>query len=72
VAHIMTTRNIGGPIDWATLYGREQYRPTDGEALQAECRRMHREGLKPRDIAVALKIGVAAVLQVLEVATEAQ
>lgn len=68
----MTTRNIGGTLNWATLYGREQHRPTDGEALQAECRRMHREGLKPRDIAVALKIGVAAVLQALELAAEAQ
>jgi hypothetical protein len=47
VAHIMTTRNIGGPLDWATLYGRDQHRPTDGEALQAEIRRTYCDGLRP-------------------------
>jgi hypothetical protein len=63
----MTTRtSIGGPLDWATLYGRDQYRPTDPAVIAAAILSMHHQGLKPRDIAVALKIGVPAVLQVLE------
>jgi hypothetical protein len=58
-------RNIGGPIDWATLYGRDQHRPTDGENMQAECRRLRDSGLMVHDIAVTLRIGVAAVHQAL-------
>jgi hypothetical protein len=61
----MTARNIGGPIDWATLYGRDQHRPTDGEAVQAECRRLRETGLTPHDIANVLKIGLGAVQQAL-------
>ncbi len=66
------TRNIGGPIDWATLYGRDQHRPTDGETLRAEIRHLHASGLKTHDIAASLRIGVTAVDQALEVAAEAQ
>jgi hypothetical protein len=61
----MSTRNIGGPIDWATLYGRNQHRPTDGETLQAEIRHLHSTGLTTQDIAASLRIGVAAVQQAL-------
>jgi hypothetical protein len=61
----MTTRNIGGPVDWAVLYGRDQHRPTDGETMQAEIRHLHSTGLTVRDIAAALRIGVAAVEQAL-------
>jgi hypothetical protein len=61
----MTTRNIGGTLDWAVLYGRNQYRPTDGETMQAEIRHLHSTGLKPHDIAASLHIGVAAVEQAL-------
>jgi len=56
---------IGGRLDWALLYGRrDQHRP-NGETLQAEIRRLHRDGLKVLDIANALHLGVAAVLQAL-------
>ena len=62
----MTSRtSIGGPIDWATLYGRDQYRPDDGETLQAECRRLRDSGLMAHDIAATLRIGVGAVHQAL-------
>jgi hypothetical protein len=57
-------RDIGGPIDWATLYGRDQYRPTDCE-MQAEIRRLSGDGMKPRDISDSLRIGLAAVHQAL-------
>jgi hypothetical protein len=68
----MTSRtSIGGPIDWAVLYGRDQYRPTDGEALQAEIRRLHESGLTAHDISSSLHIGVAAVLQALQGASHA-
>jgi hypothetical protein len=42
------------------------HRPTDPQLIATEVRSLYRQGLKPRDIAVALKIGVPAVLQVLE------
>jgi hypothetical protein len=62
----MTPRtSIGGPLDWATLYGRDQHRPTDSQAITAEIRRLRLTGLTPRDIATALRIGVAAVVQAL-------
>jgi hypothetical protein len=61
----MNARNIGGPIDWATLYGRDQHRPTDGKTMQAEIRHLHSTGLTARDIAASLHIGVAAVEQAL-------
>jgi len=50
----------------------QMHRPTDPAVIAAEVRRMYREGLKVRDIAVALRIGVPAVLQVLDAATGAQ
>lgn len=62
----MTTRNIGGTIDWATLYGRDQHRPTDGKTMQAEIRHLHSTGLTVHDIASTLRIGVAAVQQALK------
>lgn len=52
-----------------TLYARDTHRPTDGETLQAEIRRLHSTGLKPRDIADSLRIGLAAVQQALREAT---
>jgi hypothetical protein len=50
--------------DWRRLA--ELHRPTDPAVIAAEVRSLYRQGLKPRDIAVALRIGVPAVLQVLE------
>jgi hypothetical protein len=62
----MSAPSIGGPLDWALLYGRRDlYRPTDPTLIAAEVRRMHRDGLKVRDIADSLRIGVAAVTQAL-------
>lgn len=64
----MTSRNIGGVLDMAAmaaLYGRDTHRPTDGEALQAEIRRLHQTGLTARDIANSLRLGLGAVLEAL-------
>lgn len=61
----MTTRNIGGPIDWAVLYGRNQHQPTDTAVLVSEIQRLSATGLTAHDIAASLRIGVAAVLQAL-------
>ncbi len=41
------------------------HRPTDGETLQAECRRLRDGGLKPHDIANVLRLGLGAVEQAL-------
>jgi hypothetical protein len=62
----MSTRNIGGTLDWAALYGRDQHRPTDGKTMQAEIRHLHSTGLTVHDIASTLHIGVAAVQQALK------
>ncbi len=61
---------MSSQYNWTQLA--QMHRPTDPAVIAAEIRRMYREGLKPRDIAVALRLGVSAVLQVLDVATEAQ
>jgi hypothetical protein len=36
------------------------YRPTDRESLQREARQLAAIGLKPRDIAEALRLGITA------------
>ncbi len=63
------TRNIGGTLDMAAmamLYGsRDQHRPSDPAVIAAEIRRLHRDGLKPRDIANSLRLGLGAVLEAL-------
>jgi hypothetical protein len=41
------------------------HRPTDGETLQAECRRLRDSGLTAHDIASAMRLGLGAVLQAL-------
>jgi hypothetical protein len=42
------------------------HRPTDGDALQAEIRRLRQTGLTAHDIASTLRMGVAAVEQALQ------
>lgn len=42
-----------------------EHRPTDPDALAIEIHRLHRGGLKPRDIASALRLDLAAVLTAL-------
>ena len=59
------TRNIGGTLDWATLYGRDQHRPTDSQAIAVEIRRLRQTGLTARDIATSLRLGLGAVLEAL-------
>jgi hypothetical protein len=59
------TRNIGGQLDYAKLA--ELHRPADQQAIANEVRRLHSEGLKPRDIASALHLGLNAVLALLRV-----
>jgi hypothetical protein len=58
------------PFDLTGVHGTwhmlaHMHRPTDGDALQAECRRLRDSGLMVHDIADTLHIGVAAVQQAL-------
>jgi hypothetical protein len=46
--------------DW-----RDMFKPTDPTAIAAEIRRLHQTGLKPRDIATSLRMGLGAVLEAL-------
>jgi hypothetical protein len=57
------TRSIGGLLDYARLA--ELNRPADGDALAREVRRLLRDGLKPRDISIALRLDLAHVLELL-------
>ena len=62
----MSRRSIAGKLDLATydaLAG--LHRPADPAALRAECRRLHSTGLKPRDIACALRLALGQVLEAL-------
>jgi hypothetical protein len=52
--------SIGGQLDYARLA--ELHKPTDPSA---QIRRMHNEGLKPRDIASVLAIHIDVVLRAL-------
>jgi hypothetical protein len=49
--------------DWRLLA--EMYKPTDPAAIALEIRRQHRTGLKPRDIATALRVDIGDVLAAL-------
>lgn len=52
--------------DHRTYYERaQQYRPTDVERLRAEVRRLIAEGLRVRDIALALRMNDADVINLL-------
>lgn len=57
--------NIGGPLDYAALTGRDRHRPQDGPTLRAAAVEMARSGLLPRDIASSLGLTEAAVRQLL-------
>jgi hypothetical protein len=62
----MTPRtSIGGPLDWATLYGRDQHRPTEPAAIGAAARELAASGLKVRDIADALRLSEGVVSTLL-------
>jgi len=50
-------------LDYTALA--QLHRPSDPPALRAECRRFLATGLKPRDVAVALRIDLALVLEPL-------
>ena len=55
---------IGGMVDYQRLA--DLHRPSNSAQIAMEIRRLKADGLKPRDFAVALRIDVAAVLQVIE------
>ena len=59
-------RTIGGALDYRVLA--ELHRPRDDASLAAECRRLHATGLTPRDVATALRVDLANVLEWLRVA----
>lgn len=56
-------RVIPGVMDYALLA--QKHRPTDQTALRAEVCRLATTGLKPIDIATALRLDLAAVLEML-------
>ena len=57
------TRNIGGALDYARLA--ELNRPANKADLAREVTRLVETGLKPRDVAQALRIDLAEVLTLL-------
>jgi hypothetical protein len=59
----MTRRTVPGQLGYHELA--LLYRPTDPAALKAEIRRMRSRGLLPRDIATALRLDLAAVVEAL-------
>jgi hypothetical protein len=65
----MTWTTIPGALDldaMAVLYGRDQYRPTDPEQLGGEIRRLARSGLKPLEIARAMRLTLEQIERILE------
>ena len=50
---------------YQALSGRDRHRPTDPEVLATEIRRLHASGLRPRDIAQALRLDLGTVLGAL-------
>ena len=63
----MSRVNVPGQHSACDLYAAlsRRYRPTDPAAIAAECRRLCGTGLKPRDVAQALRIDLAAVVEAL-------
>ncbi len=59
-------KSIGGVLLYELLA--QQHRPLDDAALAAECRRLHATGLTPRDVAIAMRVDLAIVLDWLRVA----
>ena len=60
----MSRSNVGGRLDYARLAN--LHRPADPAAIAREVRRLHNTGLKPRDIAVALRIAPDQVMNMLD------
>lgn len=60
----MSTRSIGGTLDLEAL--RMLHRPADPRLLAAEARRLAATGLRPRDIAQALRLPMSEVLSALQ------
>ena len=54
---------IPGGLDWRAQA--DLHRPTDRGAVAAEIRRLVANGLKPRDVAAALRLGLGQVLEAL-------
>jgi hypothetical protein len=59
------SRRIGGELDWRALADR--HRPRDPGALAREIRRQVASGLKPRDVASAMRLDLGQVLAALRV-----
>lgn len=57
-------RRIGGVLDLEAL--RQLHRPSDPHRLAAEARRLAGTGLKPRDVAQALRLPLPEVLAALQ------
>jgi hypothetical protein len=61
----MTRPSIGGTHGHellAALSGRDRHRPTDPQLIAKECRRLAATGLRPRDIAAALRLDLTFVI----------
>jgi hypothetical protein len=59
----MTRPTVGGSLNYAVLA--QLHKPTDPRAIAVEIRRMHAGGLKPRDVAVALRLDLSQVLEAI-------
>ena len=53
-----------GLVDWRQMA--DKHRPTDPQVLAAEIRRLYGTNLKARDIAIALRLDLAVVLDALK------
>jgi hypothetical protein len=57
----MSAKNIGGALRYELLT--QRHRPLDHDALARECVRLAGMGLRARDIASALRVDLADVLE---------
>jgi hypothetical protein len=74
--HLPRSRSIGGSVDWRDLAAtagdpRTAHRPTDRDALAAEARRLAANGLTASDIAAAIGLTRAAVVEILRTDNDA-
>lgn len=56
-------QTIGGTLTFAAL--QRLHQPFETEKIDAEIRRLHRDGLQPRDVSEALRLPLDKVVNVL-------
>jgi len=55
--------HIGGHLDYSVLA--QRHRPADLQQITKEIHRLHTDGLTPRDIAMAMRLDHAEVINIL-------